>query len=80
MVWYLLHGTDEAVAFRTAQVRRGDLLVSISATGTLGENPWCLRAIEAERITRLLESRGDARPFTGPTVSSAGDATLPHRR
>jgi HlyD family secretion protein len=35
MLWYLLHGTDEAAAFRTAQVKRGDLLVSISATGTL---------------------------------------------
>jgi HlyD family secretion protein len=35
MVWHLLHGTDEAAAFRTAQVKRGDLLVSISATGTL---------------------------------------------
>ena len=34
-VWYLQRGNGQAVAFRTAPVKRGDLLVSISATGTV---------------------------------------------
>ena len=33
--WYFQHDGDQAVTFRTAKVARGDLLVSISATGTL---------------------------------------------
>ncbi len=33
--WYFQRDADPAVAFRTAQVARGELLVSISATGTL---------------------------------------------
>jgi HlyD family secretion protein len=33
--WYVQRGGDQDVAFRTATVARGDLLVSISATGTL---------------------------------------------
>jgi HlyD family secretion protein len=33
--WYLQRGNGQAVAFRTATLKRGDLLVSISATGTL---------------------------------------------
>jgi HlyD family secretion protein len=34
-VWYLQRGNGQAVAFRTAPLKRGDLLVSISATGTM---------------------------------------------
>jgi len=34
-VWYLQRGNGQAVAFRTAPVKRGDLLVAISATGTV---------------------------------------------
>jgi HlyD family secretion protein len=33
--WYLQRGNGQTVAFRTAPVKRGDLLVSISATGTV---------------------------------------------
>jgi HlyD family secretion protein len=33
--WYFQRNGDQAVAFRTVPVARGDLLVSISATGTL---------------------------------------------
>jgi HlyD family secretion protein len=33
--WYLQRDGEQAVAFRTAKVTRGDLLISISATGTL---------------------------------------------
>lgn len=33
--WYLRRGTAGATPFRTAQVMRGDLLVSITATGTV---------------------------------------------
>ena len=33
--WYLLRGNDPAMAYRTAAVKRGNLLVSISATGTV---------------------------------------------
>jgi len=33
--WYLRRGDGEVTPFRTAQVSRGDLLVSISATGTV---------------------------------------------
>ena len=35
--WYLLWGrtSQGAASFKTAEVRRGDLLVSISATGTV---------------------------------------------
>ncbi|MCU0592119.1 MAG: efflux RND transporter periplasmic adaptor subunit [Desulfobacterales bacterium] len=35
IAWYLLRGSDAAADFRTAVVKRGDLLVSISATGTV---------------------------------------------
>jgi HlyD family secretion protein len=33
--WYVQRGGDQDVAFRTANVARGDLLISIDATGTL---------------------------------------------
>ena len=33
--WYLQRDSEQTVAFRTAKVARGDLLISISATGTL---------------------------------------------
>jgi HlyD family secretion protein len=33
--WYALRGGDSETAYRTAPVKRGDLLVSISATGTV---------------------------------------------
>jgi HlyD family secretion protein len=33
--WYFQRDGEQAVAFRTAKVARGDLLISISATGTL---------------------------------------------
>ena len=33
--WYLQRDGDQAVTFRTAKVTRGDLLISIGATGTL---------------------------------------------
>ena len=33
--WYVQRGGDQDVAFRTAKVARGDLLISIDATGTL---------------------------------------------
>jgi HlyD family secretion protein len=33
--WYLQRDNDQAITFRTAKVVRGDLLVSIGATGTL---------------------------------------------
>jgi HlyD family secretion protein len=33
--WYLQRGNGQTVAYRTAPVKRGDLLVSISATGTV---------------------------------------------
>ena len=33
--WYLLRGGDAAADFRTATLKRGDLLVAISATGTV---------------------------------------------
>ncbi len=33
--WYFQRDSEQAMAFRTAKVARGDLLVSISATGTL---------------------------------------------
>ncbi len=33
--WYVQRGGDQDVAFRTAKVARGDLLLSIDATGTL---------------------------------------------
>jgi HlyD family secretion protein len=33
--WYLLRGNDPAIGYRTAAVKRGNLLVSISATGTV---------------------------------------------
>jgi len=35
VAWYLLRAGDAAADFRTAAVKRGDLLVSISATGTV---------------------------------------------
>ncbi len=35
LAWYGLRGGDSGTAFRTAAVKRGDLLVSISATGTV---------------------------------------------
>jgi HlyD family secretion protein len=35
VAWYVLRGSDSETAYRTAAVRRGDLLVSISATGTV---------------------------------------------
>jgi HlyD family secretion protein len=35
IAWYRLRGSDAAADFRTAVVKRGDLLVSISATGTV---------------------------------------------
>ena len=33
--WYLQRDNDQEVVFRTTTVARGDLLISISATGTL---------------------------------------------
>src|SRR3989304_3626847 len=33
--WYFQGGDSQSVSFRTAQVARGDLLVTISATGTV---------------------------------------------
>ncbi len=33
--WYFQHGIGQVVSFRTAQVTRGNLLVSISSTGTV---------------------------------------------
>lgn len=33
--WYLQRGNGQAAAYRTAPLKRGDLLVSISATGTM---------------------------------------------
>lgn len=35
VAWYVLRGSDSGTTFRTAAVKRGDLLVSISATGTV---------------------------------------------
>jgi HlyD family secretion protein len=35
VAWYVLRGGETEAGFRTAAVKRGDLLVSISATGTL---------------------------------------------
>ena len=35
VVWYVLRGSDLGTAYRTAVVKRGELLVSISATGTV---------------------------------------------
>jgi HlyD family secretion protein len=35
VTWYVLRGGDSGTAYRTAAVQRGDLLVSISATGTV---------------------------------------------
>jgi HlyD family secretion protein len=35
VVWYFLRGGDAAADFRTAAVKRGELLVAISATGTV---------------------------------------------
>jgi HlyD family secretion protein len=35
VAWYVLRGKESPTAFRTAMVKRGELLVSISATGTL---------------------------------------------
>lgn len=35
LAWYGLRGGDSGTTFRTAAVKRGDLLVSISATGTV---------------------------------------------
>jgi HlyD family secretion protein len=35
VAWYVLHGNNPASDYRTAAVKRGDLLVSISATGTV---------------------------------------------
>ena len=35
VAWYVLRGGDSGATFRTAAVKRGDLLVAISATGTV---------------------------------------------
>ncbi|MFO0984502.1 MAG: hypothetical protein U1E76_22705 [Planctomycetota bacterium] len=37
VLWYARHAVAAPPPFRTAPVRRGDLLVTIAATGTLGE-------------------------------------------
>ncbi len=52
-LWYRYGGGDAAVAFRTTTVTRGDLLVTISATGTV--EPEELVDVGAQVAGRILE-------------------------
>jgi HlyD family secretion protein len=62
-VWYLQRGNGQTVAFRTAPVKRGDLLVSISATGTV--EPEEVIDVGAQIAGQILSFGKDA---SGKTV------------
>ncbi len=66
--WYLQRDTDQAVAFRTAKVARGDLLVSISATGTV--EPEEVIDVGAQVAGRIVsfgkDANGNTVDYTSP--------------
>ena len=56
--WCFQHGIGQVVSFRTAQVTRGKLLVSISATGTV--EPEEVIDVGAQVLGRILSFGKDA--------------------
>lgn len=58
VVWYFQRGTGQAVSFRTAAMEHGDLLVSISATGTV--EPLEVVDVGAQVAGRILSFGMDA--------------------
>ena len=80
LTWVVLRGNGQAVAYRTAAVQRGDLLVAISATGTV--EPEEVIDVGAQIAGQILSFGKDTNGRTvdyGSTVDP-GTVLAQHRR
>jgi len=73
-VWYFRRAGDVAVSFRTAQVTRGDLMVSISATGTV--EPEEVIDVGAQVAGQILSFGKDAKGRTVDYGSMVEEGTV----
>ncbi len=72
--WYLRPGKGQAVAYRTAEVTRGDVVVAISATGTV--EPEEVVDVGAQVAGQILEFGKDADGKTVDYGSVVEDGTV----
>jgi HlyD family secretion protein len=72
--WYLQRANGQAVTFRTAQVKRGDVVVSINATGTV--EPEEVVDVGAQVAGRILSFGKDAGGKTVDYGSAVKEGTV----